>query len=774
MIRLFTLLVCCIWACACSVTKFLGPEDRLYTGAEVELVDTGQFVDSRSLRLNLEDLASPDPNSKLRLWAYYSFGDSVVADTIPRKGLGNFIKRKMGQPPVFYQEDETERSILRMRKHLYDLGYFNSSISSDTTMVGQKVTTNYRVKATGRHRFGEVNLPGDSSGVSVLIRNLERDNHIESGAYYALKDIVNQRQFLTEEIRNRGYFDFTENDIFFFVDTNAVKDPGAEESDIWIRTRDPGQGDGYKQYYMGYTHIYPNYNLNLGSRALENLDSFHYRDIRLYHEQQIIKARTLDESIAQRKGDLYSAERHEATNNHLLDLGIYKFVNTKYRIREENDTSFIDRYIYLTPGEVQDVSAELEASTRAGAYGMSVKGTYSHGNIFRGAERLDLSLSTGFERGGLNLISDDTIPNDVIDVTGRASLTFPRFIVPFFRINQSSAFHIPRTRVSFIANYQRRKDLFTSTSYRMIYGYDWQETQEKRHQVNLFSWDIVTISDETETFEDLLEENPRLRRSLTDMLVMGGGYTYTLTDQQLGVRTDYFFLRAQLEFAGNLLYLGSRAFSDNDTEPYKLFGREFSQFTKVDLDFRYHWLARTSSFVTRFSAGVGVPYLNSSSLPYIKQYFVGGTNSMRAFPVRGLLGSFRENTESDVAVSSFEQTGEIMMEANLEYRFDLFPQIYLKGAFFVDVGNTWLMDPQNLEEDERKVFRGDRFLSELAVGAGTGVRIDIQYLVLRLDLAIPLRKPFLDQGERWTFNNMGTHRWLWDNLTFNIALGYPF
>ena len=147
---------------------------------------------------------------------------------------------------------------------------------------------------------------------------------------------------------------------------------------------------------------------------------------------------------------------------------------------------------------------------------------------------------------------------------------------------------------------------------------------------------------------------------------------------------------------------------------------------------------------------------------------------MRGFPIRSLLGSYTSDEGSNVARTSFEQTGEVKIEGNIEYRFDLLPALYLKGAFFLDVGNTWLLDPDNLEADNRKVFDTKRFADELALGTGAGLRVDIKYVVLRLDLGLPLKKPFLEPGQRWTFSRMGNKGWLKDNLTLNIALGYPF
>ncbi len=753
---------------SCSVSKYIDDDAPLYGGTNIGLEDPADFVTPGSVKADLLNISQPKPNDKFPLWVYYSFGN-------PDKetGLGNFVKNKFGQPPVFYSDEEVERSRLAMRKFLYDQGYFNADIDFDTALTNKIVHVNYEVATAGRHRIRNVYFPEDTTHIGMVVSSLKERTELKSEAYYSLSRLVSERNRIGTEARNQGYYDFKDDDIFYFVDTNAVNRPDSLFSDIWLKIRRPPTGQDYRQYRIGYSHVYPNYDLSYP--ALEGLfDTVFYQDMRIYQNAEILKPRTLDESITQALNDIYSEERQIATTNHLLDLDIYKFVNLNYRVRQVGDTSYLDRYVYLTPGKVQNVSAEIEATTRANALGMSIKGSYAHKNLFHGAERLDLSLSTGFENGGSVLVGDDTLRNNLVEVTARADLSIPRFVIPFVKIDQGSTFHIPRTKIGLLANFQRRRNLFTSRNYRLTFGYDWEETRRKRHQIDLIGLNIFNISQQSDPFKRLLAGNTRLERSLSNLLVLGSTYTYTYTNQELGRRKNYLFFLGQFEAAGNTSYLATKLFANENQEPYRLFGRRFSQFTKFDVDLRYNWVRRKSSLVTRITPGIGIPYLNSSSLPYIKQYYLGGASSMRAFPIRGLLGSYRADEASAVARTNFEQTGEVKLEGNIEYRFDLWEALYLKGALFLDVGNVWLLDPDNLEPDKRKVFSASRFLNELAFGAGTGLRVDIQYVVLRLDLGLPLKKPFLPQGDRWTFSHMGEKGWMKENLSLNIALGYPF
>ena len=752
---------------SCRINKYLNPEDKIFGGATIEFEEGSKFVRPQKVKSELQDLVQADRNSTFGLWAYFALGN-------PKKerGLRNSLKKRFGEEPEYYSELEMHRSTLLMQKYLKDLGHFKSKVSFDTIQGLNRVDVQFSVRSEGRYQIRKLSLPSDTLRMDDLIASHQEGSLLKPNDFYNVSNLVAERQRIADIANNEGFFDFSEEDIFYFVDTNLIK-PDHQKADIWVKLKAPGYGGDFRVYRIGKSYIYPNYDLSRASSIILT-DPLPYEDLTILQNTEIIRPRTLSESIVQEEGDLFSKERQRATSNHLLDLGIYKFVNIKYRARQTDSSNFLDRYIYLTPGDVQQVSAEVGGTTRPGFYGLTVKGSYTHKNIFHGAEQLDLSLSTGFENGGRLLVGDDTIKNNLVEYTARAEISIPRFVVPFIKIRKSSSFHIPRTRIGLLANFQRRRRLFTLSSFRASLGYDWEETRHKRHQVRLVSINLVDLSNTTNVFDQYISDNPVLARSFSDQFIMGPSYTYTFTNQEVNARKNYFFFLGQLETSGNLSYLFSNIFGGQSNDPYRIFGIRYSQFSKVDFDLRYNWVRKKSSIVFRFSPGIGIPYLNSEVMPYVKQYYLGGANSLRGFPIRGVLGSFRADAESDIAQSAFDHTGEVKLEFNAEYRFDLFKQFYLKGAFFVDVGNVWLLDPKNLEKDDSKIFRTGKFIDELAVGAGAGLRFDIQYIVVRFDTALPLRKPFLPNGERWTIGQLGNSGWLRNNLVFNIALGYPF
>ena len=764
----FVLLVSTLLS-GCSIGKYLPDGKKLHGRTEINLQGS-DYTDPNDLKYNLETISQPKPPSKGSIWAYFRFNN-------PEKkgGLKNLLKRKFGHEPIYFSQAEADRNGLVLKKYMSDQGYFNSTVTYDTSHNLHDIDVAYNVSSQGRYRLGKIVMPEDTGRIGHVINSISSGTYLKAGDFYDLSKLQKERNRIALEARNQGYYNFNAEKIFYFVDTTVANADYKYTADIWLKIKEAPTGRDYKRYLIGDTYIYPNYDLGRAEQ-ISIRDTIRYNDLYILQNSEIIKPRTLDHALAQHKGEIYSGERHIASSNHFLDLGIYKFVNFNYIPRTRGDTNYLDSYVYLTPGKVQTVSGEVGLTTRpgvSGTIGVTLKANYSHKNVFGGAERLDLSLASGVQRGEKILIADDTISNNLSEITARAELSFPRFIVPFAKVRNTSTFHIPRTRISALANFQNRQELFSLSNYRLIFGYQWDETRRKKHQIDLISINAVQISDQSEPFNKVLEDNPLLRRSLANLFILGSTYKYTLTNQEISRLQDYYYFLGQIEFAGNTVWLGSKVLSGSSNEPFQLFNREFSQYTKLDVDYRYNWLWKNGNLITRISGGIGVPYLNSVSMPYIKQYFAGGANSMRGFPIRGLLGSSR-TFDSDVAESSFEQTGELKFEWNLEYRFNLLRALYLKGALFSDIGNVWKLDPKNLETDRSKVFAGNRFLSEMAVASGFGIRLDIQYFVVRLDLAIPLRKPYLDSGNRWSFSKIGQDRWLRNNLVYNIALGYPF
>ena len=299
----------------------------------------------------------------------------------------------------------------------------------------------------------------------------------------------------------------------------------------------------------------------------------------------------------------------------------------------------------------------------------------------------------------------------------------------------------------------------------------WKENERKEHVLQMSEITYASPQNVTDLYLQQIASNPTLEKVIEKQLIFGPTYSYTYTNTMQKRKKNTFYYKGSIDLAGNIAGLATGAnIQKGDT--ISIFNVPFSQFIKIENDFRHYYkLGRESQLATRVIAGVGYAYGNSREMPFIKQFFIGGTNSLRAFRARSIgPGSFDGSTTNSNAFLP-DQSGDIKLEFNTEYRAQIYGPV--KGALFVDAGNIWLLN-ENSDKPGAKFTKN--FMSELAVGAGAGLRFDFSFLVLRTDFAFPLRKPNLPSGNRWVLDqiNFGNGTWRKENLIFNLAIGYPF
>ncbi len=760
------LLICITLLCllsACNSTKYVKEGELLYNGSKVEFTNSENVKNKKKLAGTLQTFARPKQNSKLKLGIYNTFHNPNKG-----KGLGNFIAKRLGQAPILFQNTDAERSQAFMENYLHDNGYFGSEVTYDTLAADRKVEVNYVVQSKGQYKLREVYFPTDSTNLIALINQRQRRSQLKPGQDYSLARIQAERTRLERIVREEGYYGFTQDYVYFFVDTSLT----SLQADLYLRIKQPTDSTFHEQYYMDTVIVYPTYDIESPARSYD--DTVYHEDLKIIQKQEFVVPKTLERAIAQDKGELYSERRQDQTTNHLLDLGIFKFVNVKYQIIERNDTNYLRRYVYLTPSLTKDVTAEIEANTEtSNSLGSAISGGYTHRNLFRGAEQFSTRLSAGIEtqtRSGTN----DSIPFvNTFEFSAQASLFFPRFVTPFFNIRNTRSYYVPKTRISISDNFQRRASFFTLNSFQLEYAYEWQETRYKSHSLTPLNVNLIQLLGTSPAFETILDANPRLQQSFSNTSILGVNYHFTFTNQEINTKRDFAFFRGGIETSGNLTSLiASRS---KNGEPRKFLGTAFSQYVRFETETRYNIVNTKNQLVGRLLVGVGVPYKNSTILPYVKQFFMGGANSIRAFQIRGV-GPGSTPPDTITVGGFFDQTGDIKIEGNLEYRFDVIS--ILKGAVFADAGNIWLLNKEENAEitDAEAVFNFNTFYKQLAVGTGIGARLDLKFLLLRLDVAFPIRKPYLPDGERWVFDQVTPldKDWRKRNLVYNIAIGYPF
>jgi outer membrane protein insertion porin family len=379
-------------------------------------------------------------------------------------------------------------------------------------------------------------------------------------------------------------------------------------------------------------------------------------------------------------------------------------------------------------------------------------------------------------------------PLKAIEIGGEAKLTFPRLLVPF-KINYPGRKYLPTTDVSIGSRIQQRIGFFKLNSFNLAYGYTWRENTLKSHEFYPVDINFIELGKTSEDFDERLRQNVYLARSFEDQFIPGARYSYTLNTQLSEKRADkfreqkfersHFYFNGRVDVAGNLIHaLQGKNFEQRaGNEQGTILGSPYSQFAKGEIDFRHYWqINEKTQFVTRINPGLGYAYGNSLTMPYIKQFAIGGSTSIRAFPARsigpGTYYVLNDTTSDETRRLFIDQRGDLKAEGNAELRYDISNTI--KTAIFVDAGNIWLLRFDSARAGG--LFDKRKFMKELAVGTGFGLRLDFNFFVLRFDLAFPLRKPWLPDGQRWVFDqiDVGSSGWRRENLILNIAIGYPF
>jgi len=328
---------------------------------------------------------------------------------------------------------------------------------------------------------------------------------------------------------------------------------------------------------------------------------------------------------------------------------------------------------------------------------------------------------------------------------------------------------VPHTQAKIGYEKQTRIELYSLNSLKSSFGYLWKQNVHKEHGLSVVNIHYVRSSNITDEYQKQIDSNPTLARVTEKQFIFGPSYTYTYTNTMEQEMKNTIYFQGGIDIAGNLVGLitGANLNTGNQRE---LLGVAFSQYVKLESDFRHYLkLGRKSQLASRLILGAGLPYGNSDQLPFIKQFFAGGINGLRAFNARSVgPGSYVPPIDS----TSFllDQSGDLKLEMSAELRTKLFSIV--QGALFVDAGNIWLL---NENADKPGAAISKNFLKEIAVGVGTGLRFDFSFLILRFDLAFPIRNPNSD-GNRWVINqiDLGNKQWRSDNLVLNLAIGYPF
>ena len=768
-----------LWGC--SATKHVPDGRMLLDNVYIKVDSTGIDV------TELYNFLRQTPNHKVLGFAKLQLATYSLSGKDSTKWYNRWV-RNIGQPPVIYDPELTEMSRRQLQQALVNRGYLDVDVSVDTmARAGKKrINVTYNI-AAGRPRTISslaYNIPDTAIARIVLADTAGAE--IRPGMMFDRGELDNFRAAITSRLRNNGYYAFNKDYITFTADTVA----GSDQVGLTLNLQQPqavsdslasGHPDPalrlHKTYMIRRVIFVTDFDAHRsgGTYDFGHQDTVYYKNIEvLYGSDHYINPKILEEKCMIEPGQRYSAAAVERTYEALGQLGILKFINIDMRpVNVVDGSLWLDAYILLSRNKKQGITAELEGTNSEGDLGFGVGLTYQHRNLAKGSELLTAKLRTSYESLSGNF--DGLINNRYTEYAGEVGITFPKFKAPLLsrsfkkRMRASTEF-----AVSF--NYQERPE-YTRIIAGAAWKYKW--THRRRDVVTRRTYDLVDINyvrlpRSTINFLDsVAPSNPLLRYSYEDHFIMRMGYTYYRTNRRIPTTTVNAFaiqpsvttLRASAEIAGNLLYAISSAVGQKKVDgAYRVFGIQYAQYVKGEVDYTY-----TRNFNSRNALalhagfGIGIPYGNSSMIPFEKRFYAGGANGVRGWGVRTLgPGSY----DSKNSVTDFiNQCGDIRLDLSLEYRAKLF--WVFESALFIDAGNIWTI--RNYENQPGGVFRFGEFYKQIAAAYGVGLRMDFTYFLLRFDLGMKAHNPAMNQQE-WPLLHPRWHR----DATFHFSVGYPF
>lgn len=702
--------------------------------------------------------------------------------------FGEWLQR-IGEAPVIIDTNQVERGRNQLSLYMSRKGYFENTVKDTVYNAGkkrldqkQKAVVKYTIVPGSAWLFNDFTYTAKEKGVMEYLDKFYKENTslIQRGKNFDIDLMDSERNKIANYMLLNGFYNFRKDYILFEADSLE----GTHKINILLKVTNPKTKEVLSETMKETPHIQYYINsitVKQNTHEKGELISLPYTDkgqecIYVFIDEPEIKPKVLHKNILFSKGELYNSKKVENTYRRLSSLGAYKTTRIQFFPSPDGD-SLIDAVITLETAKSQTISLEASGINNAGLLGVRGSINYSHRNIFGGAENLRISLSGGVE-AQRSIVESNETNQTVLDELGTTFntaefgpsmvLTIPRFL---FTERAFSNFYNTKTEFTAKVNYQRRPD-FTRGIEELTYSYTWKTKPSNFFRFNLAEISAVEISKKSAAFESQINNlNDRLlAASFSDHIIAGSGfmYEYSNRDQRSGSR-NFVYYRGMFETAGNTL----RAIYSLTNQPlgslggYELFGIRFAQYVKMWHDFRYYRIfSNKHSTVYRVAGGVGVPLANlSEALPFEKSFFSGGANGMRAWRARTLgPGSFRDPNRR------FDKIGDIQLEGNIEYRFDVVGK--LKGAFFVDAGNIWQLKVDTLRPGGN--FDPKRFISEIALGTGVGVRYDLDFFIVRLDFAIPIKNPAMDRGGRFIWQASPADKKDFYRLQFNLGIGYPF
>lgn len=683
------------------------------------------------------------------------------------------IFRKVGEPPVYYDSTKHKMSADKMHQYLFSNGYFDNIVSKKSKFKKRSVKVLYEIETGEPYRYKHLQHKINHKDLRDQYINIADQSLIKEGAIFSQVKLDEERYRISRAFKDSGYFFFDENAVIYDLDTNASENT----IDFTLRIIDHKDESIDSKHIIEQVFVHGNYDVLLDKANNDTImvDGIHVISDQLekYNWTNILN------KVLIRPGLVNSFKNYfELTYDHLLGLSLFNYVDIKFESNIEND-SLVNCHIYLKSSKKLELNAELEGNTGTGnslqnsnTLGLASRLTYRNKNIFKGGQIFQIVASGEIETQ-LNPVDRVNNQLNTLNLSLTTGLEFPNFL--FVNHQRFRDYQYYRSRLNLSYNIEDRLQYIRLEAINLNLEYDWNKTKQWKHSFSPVSLNYLT-SDLGTQIQSFIEQNIQLKNSLENQWILGSDYHVTYTNQYLKNNPNFWIVSGGLDLAGNSLYTINNLSGGHILD--SIAGTPFSQFVKLDADIRkYISFGYNTSLAFRLTGGVGKAIGNSNVLPYIKQFYIGGANSIRAWRLRTLgPGSYSDSTlysnNGDAAVI-LDQTGEMKLEWNSELRFPLSKS--LRGAIFVDMGNIWNLKVDKWRPGAR--FAVSTMYNDIAIGTGLGVRWDFSFFIVRLDWGLKLKDPRFVAQEQWVLFN--DNAWKVENINYeysilNIAIGYPF
>ncbi len=748
----------------CSPTRLLN--DNQY------LLQNNRII-CKDLRIDKEEInriIKQKPNRKILRLIHFHLGVYNYTSFGKERKWKKWLKTTIGEEPVALDNGLTKKSSQQIKLYLNKKGYFNSVVKDSTFYGYKRAKVFYTIQPNKPYSFGNIKYVIPDALVNSYIESDKSNSLIHKGDNYDEDVLESERIRITAYLKNNGYFDFIKEYIHYEADSalknhtiNIVLEIQNPEKDTMV------SDSGHSQYQINNVII----NLQNSSKLPLNdstnvIPAFTFR----YNQKIPIKTSVILTPLFFNKGELFKEKNVDDSYRGLAELRTFKTLSIEFKkVQGNNSPKLLDTYINLTPAPKLSLALSVDGTHNSGDFGIGGSIVYQNKNSFKGAEIFEIKLKGALEVQKLGTTSQTVdqlsiIPIktfNTIELGPEVSLSIPKFFFPFIRPSFSKRAN-PKTKFVASYNFQQRPDYKRSiAAISMLYTY--KETSTKQHIIYPLDINFVGVNLSTDFENTLLATNNALIiQSYKPLMITALKYSYIFSNQEVTKKRRYSYFRFNAEFAGNgvnAIVNTNHNKEKGDDGYYTLFNIRYSQYVKTDIDYRfYKKLYGKTLLVNRTTIGIGKPYGNADVLPFVKSFYAGGTNDIRAWTARSLgPGSFYGGS------ANYERIGDIKLQYNIEYRYNVYKM--LNAATFIDAGNIWLLNKDLLRPGAE--FDFSTFYKQIAVGAGFGLRYDFSFFIIRLDSALPVYDPGQLVGSEWII----THPKIKD-ITFNLGIGYPF